>query len=108
MGNACDNCVYGPNPAQGPAVFGQEIKAQDSSTFFWAKPANIVYVRGGLGVVDSYGIDFVETLPLAVAFTDAETPPGGAGFYYLVKPDCPVGSWQSSLGAEPGRDVMLP
>ena len=68
----------------------------------------MAYVRGGLGGVSRYGIDFVDALPLAAGFTDASVPAVGSGFYYLVKPDCSVGSWQSSLGSEPGRDEALP
>ncbi len=107
VGDACDNCVYGPNPAQGPAIFSQEVVALDESRFGWAEAADIVYMRGGLDVVSAYGVDLVVTRPLAAEFTDAEVPQAN-GFYYLVKPDCPVGSWQSELGAEPGRDEALP
>ena len=38
----------------------------------------------------------------------APPPRAGGGLWYLVQPSCSVGSWQSSLGAEPARDVMLP
>jgi hypothetical protein len=108
VGDACDNCMYGPNPEQGPAVFGQEILAASPEQFVWAEPADAVYVRGGLAQVDTYAFDWLEALSLAHGFTDASMPGGGSGFYYLVKPDCSVGSWQSSLGAEPGRDEVLP
>jgi len=108
VGDLCDNCAYGPNPAQGPAVFGQTIMATDASSFAWTNPADAVYVRGGLDVVSGYGIDYFEALPLATGFIDESVPGTGAGFYYLVKPDCSVGSWQSELGAEPGRDAALP
>jgi hypothetical protein len=56
----------------------------------------------------SYEANFVNSLSQTIRFTDEETPPAGAGFFYLVRPDCPVGSWQSTLGAEPGRDAALP
>ncbi len=107
VGDACDNCIYGPNHAQGPAIFGQEIVALDGARFGWAEAADIVYVRGGLDLISTYGIDFAQTLRLVAEFTDVEAPPVGA-FYYLVRPGCPVGSWQSELGAEPGRDEVLP
>jgi hypothetical protein len=108
VGDACDNCVYGPNPAQGPAVFGQAVLALDEETFSWPNPADIVYVRGALDLVGSYAVDLVLSLPLASQLTDSSVPPVGEGSYYLVKTDCPVGSWQSELGAEPGRDAALP
>ena len=47
-------------------------------------------------------------LALTDNLTDSSTPVSGAGFYYLVRPDCLVGSWQTSLGAEPERDLALP
>jgi len=47
-------------------------------------------------------------LALTDDLTDSSVPVTGAGFYYLVRPDCGVGSWQTSLGAEPGRDLELP
>jgi hypothetical protein len=106
--DAVDNCPQAANPNQGPAVLGQQILAVDDSTFAWPKPAAVVYVRGGLSGVSSYDIDLVQTLPPTASFTDASPPLAGTGFYYLVKPDCAVGSWQSELGAEPGRDLVLP
>jgi len=39
---------------------------------------------------------------------DSAVPGSGQGFFYLAKPDCGVGSWQSILGGEPGRDAALP
>jgi hypothetical protein len=42
------------------------------------------------------------------SFTDDADPDSGSGFYYLARPDCLVGSWQSTFGAEPGRDAALP
>ena len=47
-------------------------------------------------------------LALTNDLTDSSEPASGTGFYYLVRPDCLVGSWQTSLGAEPGRDLALP
>ena len=108
VGDACDNCIGVANPSQGPVVFGQTIVAVDSSSFAWPKAAAVADVRGVLGVVGSYEIDFMDALPLATGFADASVPVGGSGFYYFVKPDCPAGSWQSELGAEPGRDAALP
>jgi hypothetical protein len=59
-------------------------------------------------VVSSYGFDLFGTLPLGTSLVDATLPAAGSGFYYLVRPDCVVGSWQSSPGAEPARDAALP
>ena len=108
VGDVCDNCIYGPNSLQGPAIFGQEIQALDSVTFSWSEPAEIDYVRGNLAVVDMYIVNVFETLPLGTSFDDPSPPAIGEGFFYLVKPDCAVGSWQTTLGAEPERDEELP
>ncbi len=108
VGDVCDNCIYGPNPTQGAAIFGQEIEALDSKTFSWSVPAEIVYASGDLALVSTYTVDLVQALPLGTSFVDSSMPASGEGFFYLVKPDCGVGSWQSDLGAEPGRDVTLP
>jgi hypothetical protein len=53
-------------------------------------------------------VDVVESLALTTSLADSTEPESGAGFYYLLRPDCPVGSWQTSVGAEPGRDAALP
>jgi len=37
----------------------------------------------------------------------ADTPPVSGGLYYLIKP-LGCGSWQTVVGAEPGRDSSLP
>jgi hypothetical protein len=66
------------------------------------------YVRGALSGVSGYATDLVDSLALATSLTGAEEPAAGTGFWYLVRPDCPVGSWQSEIGAEPARDAALP
>ncbi len=108
LGDVCDNCIYGPNPPQGPAIFGQDIKALDSETFSWSEPAEIVYATGDLALASTYTVDLVQALPLGTSFMDSSLPASGEGFFYLVKPNCGVGSWQTSLGAEPERDLALP
>lgn len=108
VGDACDNCPLTANPDQGPAVFGQELLALNRESFGWGSPADIILVRGGLVLVGTYAVDLVQPLPLATGFTDSAAPLSGAGFYYLTRPDCPAGSWQTTPGAEPGRDSALP
>jgi len=108
LGDLCDNCVFGPNPMQGPAVLGQELTASGKTVFVWSNPADVVFVRGEIAHVGEYTTGQQGALVLAQQLTDFESPLTGGGFYYLVQPDCPVGSWQSSPGAEPGRDVALP
>jgi hypothetical protein len=108
VGDACDNCLHGPNPDQGPAPLGQTIVATDPATFSWPSAADVVHVRGGLAGVSAYVFDELGTLPRATSLSDNDSPPAGSGFWYLLRPDCPLGSWQSEIGAEPGRDAALP
>ena len=93
VGDLCDNCLHGPNPAQGMAPLGQELLATDAQTFSWPLAADVVYVRGDLFGVSTYAVDTVNSLVLATRLTDNSPVVIGAGFYYLVRPDCLVGSW---------------
>lgn len=79
VGDACDTCPGGFHPQQGPAVFVPAILAEDEERWSWGVAADVVWVRGV-----------------------------GTGVSYLVRHDCPAGSWQTSIGAEPGRDAALP
>ena len=67
-----------------------------------------MYVKGDLADVSTYTVDLVDSVVLTVELTNSSVPASGAGFYYLVRPDCLVGSWQTSLGEEPERDLELP
>ncbi len=108
--DACDNCPDYANPGQGPVVFGQAVLATSADRFSWATPADVQFVRGGLSVVGSYGIEQSAVSYGATSLDDATVPASGAGFYYLVRlaGRCSAGSWQSAPGAEPARDLLLP
>ncbi len=108
VGDACDNCLQTPNPSQGPAPLGQTLLANDAQMFVWSLPVEVLYARGPISGVATYTTDVVQALPQGSVLTDATQPAAGAGFYYLVRPDCPAGSWQTTPGAEPGRDAVLP
>lgn len=108
VGDVCDNCIWAPNPTQGAAVFGQTIRSGNRDSFSWPKRADIRYVRGNLSSLYYYGMGVTQVLQDAQSFTDVSVPPSGDGFYYLVRSDCPIGSWQTTLGAEPRRDTWLP
>jgi hypothetical protein len=108
VGDLCDNCIYGYNPTQGPAIFGQDVVAEDQQTFSWPLAADVVFVKGNLANVSTCTVDLVDSVTLTSELTDSSEPASGAGFFYLVRPDCLVGSWQTSLGAEPERDLALP
>lgn len=108
VGDACDNCVDAPNADQGPAVLAQTVLAMDRESFGWSSPLDVLYVRGDLAFVGGYVVDVQGVLPAATRLADRGVPAAGQGFYYLVRPACAVGSWQSAVGAEPGRDTTLP
>jgi hypothetical protein len=108
VGNECDNCADAPNPGQGVAVLGQPIVALARTMFTWERPADVVYARGTLAGVAGYAVDLVQAAGTATYIVDPTMPGSGAGLFYLVRPGCRVGSWQSSAGAEPGRDAVLP
>jgi hypothetical protein len=108
--NACDNCPDYSNPGQGAVVFDQTIRASTDDTFAWALPADVKFVRGDLLSVAGYAVDDSGDLVGATSLIDATVPASGTGFYYLVRlaGSCTVGSWQSVIGAEAGRDQVLP
>jgi hypothetical protein len=103
--NVVDTCPSFPNPGQGAVVFPNTILAVNPGQFCWSTPVTLKGVRGRLSLVSSYAVDNVFNLPSATCFPIAGT---ATDDYYLIQPDCPAGSWQSSLGAEPGRDPALP
>jgi hypothetical protein len=108
-GDACDTCPGFYNPGDQPAVFEMDILASSKTEFSWPTAADVRYLRGKLSLVSVYGVDFVLTVTNSTSFSDPTVPLGtGAGFYYLTQPDCPISSWQTRLGAEPGRDAALP
>lgn len=70
-------------------------------------PTAKVSIPGYRTEVNEYTVDTVELLVPATSLIDVLIPESGTGFFYLVRPDCPVGSWQTVVGAEPGRDLAL-
>ncbi|HEX5044748.1 MAG TPA: hypothetical protein VFV75_17750 [Candidatus Polarisedimenticolaceae bacterium] len=94
----------------GPAtVFPQAVQAgSDKATYFWSSPAGYHAVRGALASVGSYTTDLTFE-GTGTSLSDASLPVSNTGFWYLVKQSgCTLASWQSVLGAEPGRDAALP
>lgn len=103
--NAADNCPFIANPAQVPLIFGQTVLSVSNTTFAWTTPADVRFVRGPLERVDVLTVDATGTLPGATSYSDSGVPPLGAGRYYLFAPDCAGRSYQTTLGAEPNRDL---
>jgi hypothetical protein len=100
-----DNCPIVSNPGQGPVLFTETILAVDPTRFCWDTPTNVKGVRGQLALVSSYPVDNVFNAPAATCVPIVGTPTDD---YYLIQHDCPAASWQTTFGAEPGRDDTLP
>jgi hypothetical protein len=103
-----DNCPGLPNSGgQGPIVFGQTVKAVTKTQFCWPNPTSAEWLQGNLGVVSTYGFNSMNSVN-AACFIDGTVPLPNQGLYYLVRHNCPAGSWQNDLGSEPNRDATLP
>lgn len=109
VGDPCDNCPAISNPAQQPLPFQQTLVAADAGQLSWIWPADVSWVRGDLAGVSGYAISASGTLPGALSLdVSGDHPASGSGLFYLVRYQGACGSWQSTPGAEPGRDLLLP
>ncbi len=109
VGSACDNCPQHPNPDQDALPFPHPVRALDKGTLGWSQPEDIEFVRGRLDGLPDYSFFDNGSLPAAVTLDiSGDSPGAGSGVYYLVKLPTPCGTWQTKLGAEPGRDALLP
>lgn len=89
-------------------VFSQTITAQDKDTLAWGAAEDVRWAKGDLVVVSTYtALDDGALLASTSLDISADMPAAGDGFYYVVMP-LGCGSWQTSAGAEPGRDAGLP
>jgi len=88
--------------------FAQTIRAPDRHRLVWTMPADVRYARGDLAAVSSYATTGDGPL-VAATFHDisGDHPAPNSGLYYVIKP-LGCGSWQTLVGAEPGRDTGLP
>ena len=109
-GDLCDNCAAHANPAQGIAPFGYTIVFTEKDAFGWGELASVGIVLGDLTDLPTYGTDAFVEYGSAQSISTTGVPPSGEGWYYLVRPGvgCEQPSWQSAVGAEPLRDVLLP
>ncbi len=99
----------GPGP---PVVFGQTIRVSANKVnVTWPNPAAFRAVRGSFVSSSSIGVYAVDAASSGNGnvLSDSSIPAAGTGYWYLVQPGgCVLGSWQSTLGAEPGRDAAIP
>jgi hypothetical protein len=111
-----DTCLLSPNPGNGAAVLGQTLVARDRTSFGWEVPADVVCIRGDLGLVSVYDVLATDSFAGVISIPAPETPAlSGDGFYWLVRPDCDPSSYSSGgpgecqFGCPPGgRDGNLP
>ena len=95
-----------------PALFGQTVTADpDKTTFRWPSVVSFRAVRGSFTTSTSIAAYAVQKITIGTgnALVEPATPAPGTGFWILVKPGgCTPTSWQSTPGAEPGRDSAIP
>jgi hypothetical protein len=108
-----DNCPQIANPDQGLAPLGQTLLALPSKQDFdWSAVLDVEWVRGDIVVAGDVGAYAwtIDLLLTGASFSDPAIPVLDTGFWYVVKPDCPAGSWSSEgPGEVPGaRDANLP
>jgi hypothetical protein len=77
--------------------------AVNATTFSWDASLDVRFARGPIG--PALATNATGKLPDAIGHTDAAVPAVGSGWYYLFAIDCPGRSYQTTLGAEPGRDL---
>lgn len=105
---AGDGCTSTCQLCAGPMFFAQTLLALDENTFVWTSPADIDFVRGSLASLPTYGIiasgsaAFTTTLPVP------QVPAPGAGFYVIVRTDCPGGTWTSGGSGECNPPLVCP
>jgi hypothetical protein len=102
---ARDVVVSCPGGSSTTPLPGPTISAPDKTRLVWSATDNVSYVGGLLAGLGSYATT------VGGAFPGADSIPLGDAEWYLVKgPDTCNGpsTWQSSNGAEPGRDLALP
>lgn len=107
---ASDNCPIVSNPSQGTVLFDLDVRAPNKTQFTWPTPVPFELVTGTFTTPASIGawnVDFYDT-GCCTVFTDAGMPNSGQGYWYLFRPNCPVGSYSTGSPAEfPGRDEAL-
>jgi len=103
--NAADNCPYIANAGQGSLIFPATVTALNNTTFHWGQPLEARFVRGPLSAALPYQTNLSGTLIEAVGYVDTGVPAVGTGWYYLFAIDCAGRSYQTTPGAEPGRDL---
>jgi len=111
-GDACDNCPDVYNPGGSPVLFGQTVVALGNKIDFgWPNSADYFFVKGEFtspADVGTYAYT-VFNPGSGLVLNDPAQPSPGSGLWYLLRPQCDAGSWNSGGPSEvPGRDELLP
>jgi titin len=108
LGNTSEFSACFPASCSAFAVFADSLMAPDPDTLAWGTPADVHAVKGDLAIVASYVPISVTTLLGATSLdTSLDVPAFDTGLYYLVRPHG-CSSWQTMMGEEPARDLVLP
>jgi hypothetical protein len=102
-----NNDVWSLSFTDGDLVFPWPV-LHDGQALRWTVPANVEYVRGDLASVGDYVVDNSGSLIHAASLVDPSVPAAGQGYYYLLRLQGTQASWQTTPGAEPDRDALLP
>jgi hypothetical protein len=95
-------------PSAGSTVFPDVLTAPSDEALVWSTAMDVRWRKGDLTGLDNYTMDEAGSLYGAASLDiSMDSPVSGSGMYYMVRQQG-CGSWQTSLGAEPGRDAQLP
>jgi len=109
--SASDNCPTSPNAEQGTALFQQTVLAAPNEVdFFWPAPVEWQLATGTFTTsasIGAYVVDFFDA-GSGTVYTDLGFPGSGFGYWYIFRPNCPVGSYSTGTASEQGdRDGAL-
>ena len=100
------------------AVFTATVFAQDKNTLVWSPSSSNKMAKGPLSGVSSYitsatAVNGSGGLSSGALDITGDNPASGTGLYYIIRKTGNAGpmlcgSWQTVIGAEPGRDLSLP
>ena len=92
----------------GLIVFAETLTAPDEDSLVWTTPVDIQFIKGPLAGVAGYATSQNGSIAATSALDISKDDPlPGDGVYYLVRP-LGCGSWQTTIGGQPGRDTGLP
>ncbi len=109
--SASDNCAGWANGGQGSVQFGETVEvASNKVDINWSAPVEWELARGTFTTsasIGTYAEDFFAT-GTGTVYTDFDSPGAGLGYWYLLRPNCPAGSYSTGTESPQGdRDGAL-